>query len=104
MYAYQVVLLNILIAPALPPTGLSVVWDPPSAVVSFQSPVYGGECVDQYVVTAVREERSVSCVETMDRFTNVCPFLPDDSDINKYNFTVYAVTTIMEAFPLIAVS
>ena len=92
MYAYQVVLLNILIAPASPPTGLSVVWDPPSAVVRFQSPVYGGECVDHYVVTAVREERSVSCVETMDRFTHVCHFLLDDSDVNKYNFSAYAVT------------
>ena len=44
------------------------------------------------MVTAVREERSVSCVETMDRFTHVCQFLPDDSDVNKYNFTVHAVT------------
>ena len=48
--------------------------------------------MDHYVVTAVREERSVSCVETMDRFTHVCQFLPDDSDVNKYNFTVHAVT------------
>ena len=75
MYAYQVYsLLNILIAPASPPTGLSVVWDPPSAVVSFQSPVYGGECVDHYVVTAVSEERSVSCVETMDSFPTSASF------------------------------
>ena len=49
--------------------------------------------MDHYVVTAVSEERSVSCVETMDRFTHVCQFLPDDSDVNKYyNFSAYAVT------------
>ena len=48
--------------------------------------------MDYYVVTAVSEERSVSCVETVDRFTHVCKTLPNDSDVNTYNFTVHAVT------------
>ena len=91
MYAYQVVLLNIHIAPASPPTGLSVVWDPPSAVVSFQSPVYGGECVDYYVVTAVSEEENITCGTTSDIFMFNCT-IPSDRSVYDFNFTVYSVT------------
>ena len=91
MYAYQVVLLNILIAPASPPTGLSVVWDPPSAVVSFQSPVYGGECVDYYVVTAVSEEENITCGTTSDKFMFNCT-IPSDRSVYDINFTAYSVT------------
>ena len=91
MYAYQVVLLNILIAPASPPTGLSVVWDPPSAVVSFQSPVYGGECVDHYVVTAVSKEENITCNSTSDKFMFNCT-IPSDRSVYDFNFTAYSVT------------
>ena len=53
--------------------------------------MYGAECVDYYIVTAVSEERNVSCDVTSDQFTHNC-ILPDTS-VNDYNFTVYSVTT-----------
>ena len=79
------------------PTALSVVWDPPSAVVSFQSPVYGGECVDYYVVTAVseEEERNVSCNTTS--VEHECR-LSLDGTANDYKFTVHAVTVVNDSF------
>ncbi|CAI8018966.1 hypothetical protein GBAR_LOCUS11449 [Geodia barretti] len=76
--------------PASPPTSLSVVWDPPSAVVSFQSPVYGGECVDYYVVTAVSGEESFEC-DASEKRVHTC-FIPNDRSVNDFNFTVYSVT------------
>ena len=80
-----------IIGPASPPTDLSVVWDSSSAVVSFHPPVYGAECVDYYVVTAVSEERNVLCHSTSDELTHNCS-IPPDSNVNDYNFTVYSVT------------
>ena len=77
--------------PASSPTNLSMVWDSSSAVVSFQPPVYGGECVDHYMVSAVSEERTVSCTTTSNELVHSCD-IPKDSDINDYNFTVYSVT------------
>ena len=85
------------IGPASAPTALSVVWDPPSAVVSFQSPVYGGECVDYYVVTAVseEEERNVSCTAVSDELQHNCII---DGDVNDYYFMAYAVTFFNDSF------
>ena len=83
------------------PTHLSVVWDPPSAVVSFQSPVYGGECVDYYVVTAVskEEERNVSCDATYNELKHSCSISFDGSaNINDYNFTISGVTGVNSSF------
>ena len=74
--------------PASAPTALSVVWDPPSAVVSFQPPVYGGECVDYYVVTAVSEDQDVVCNKTSKEHMYICS-IPFDSD---FNITAYSVT------------
>ena len=62
-----------------------------SAVVSFHPPVYGAECVDYYVVTAVSEERNVLCNATSDELTHNCS-IPPDINVNDYNFTVYSVT------------
>ena len=84
--------------PASPPTSLSVVWDPPSAVVSFQSPVYGGECVDYYVVTAVSGERNASCIVTSDASENNCSIYLGDGNVNDYNFTVRGVTRVNDSF------
>ena len=91
------IILVIISGPASAPTALSVVWDPPSAVVSFQSPVYGGDCVDYYVVTAVseEEERNVSCTATTDGLKYNCSI---DGDVNNYNFTAYAVTPVNDSF------
>ena len=61
-----------------------------SAVVSFQSPVYGAECVDHYIVTAASEERNVTCSPSTDQFIHICS-LPG-TNVNDYNFTVYGVT------------
>ena len=69
----------------------SVVWGSSSAVVSFHPPVYGAECVDYYVVTAISEERNVPCHATSDELTHNCS-IPPDSNVNDYNFTVYSVT------------
>ena len=60
-------------------------------MVSFHPPVYGVECVDYYVVTAVSEERNVPCNATSDELTHSCIIAPD-SNVNDYNFTVYSVT------------
>ena len=86
-----------LLGPASPPTGLSVVWDPPSAVVSFQSPVYGGECVDYYVVTAVSEERNISCSITSYGHKHSCSVSLDGS-ANDYQFTFHSVTSVNDSF------
>ena len=85
--------------PASAPTDLSVVCDPPSAVVSFKSPVYGGECVDHYIVTAVSEgeEKTVSCNTTRGDPGHNCSISLNGS-ANDYNFTVYAVTRVNDSF------
>ena len=75
------------------PTNLSVECTASSAVVSFQPPVYGAECVDHYIVTAASEERNVTCVIpsnwTLNTYT--CN-ISDTTNVNDYNFTVYGVT------------
>ena len=68
-----------------------MVWDSSSVVVSFHPPVYGTECVDYYVITAVSEERNEPCNATSDELTHNCS-IPPDSNVNDYNFTVYSVT------------
>ena len=82
------------------PTHLSVVWDPPSAVVSFQSPVYGGECVDYYVVTAVseEEEKNVSCDAIHYELKHSCTIFDGSAKINDYSFTIYGVTRVNSSF------
>ena len=70
---------------------MSVVWDSILAEVSFQPPVYGSECVDHYVVSAVSEERNVRCNATSNDDLIYNCILPD-SNVNDYNFTVYSVT------------
>ena len=69
------------IGPASTPTGLSVVWNSSSAVVSFQSPVYGGECVEYYVVTAVGSE-NITCDPTEDTFVHSCN-ISSDRNVNS---------------------
>ena len=81
----------VILGPASSPTDLSVVCDSSSAVVSFQSPVYGGECVEYYVVTAVGSE-NITCDPTEDTFVQNCN-IPSDRNVNSFNFTVYSVTT-----------
>ena len=76
--------------PASPPTITSVVWDSSSAEVSFQPPVYGSECVDHYVMSAVSEERNVRCDATSNDLVYNCILL--DSNVNDYKFTVHSVT------------
>ena len=83
--------------PASPPTSLSVVCNSSSAVVSFQSPVYGGECVDYYVVTAVSEERNVLCNVTSASERN-CSIDLGDGNVNDFNFTVHGVTRVNDSF------
>ena len=70
---------------------MSVVCDSSSAEISFQPPVYGSECVDHCVMSAVSEERNVRCNATSNDLIYNC-ILPD-SNVNDYNFTVYSVTS-----------
>ena len=84
--------------PASSPTGLSVVWNSSSAVVSFQSPVYGGECVEYYVATAVSEERTVSC--NVSSGEDNCSFSLE-GNANDYLFSVYGVIRVNESYALI---
>ena len=62
------------------------------AVVSFQAPVYGGQCVDHYTITAISGEGTDTCTVTndhhMDTFTCSFPIL----NTTDYNFTVSSVT------------
>ena len=78
--------------PASSPTNLSVVCDSSSAVVSFQPPVYGSECVDHYVVSAVSEERNVVRCDATSNDDLIYNCTLPDSNVNDYNFTVYSVT------------
>ena len=69
-----------------------------SAVVGFQSPVYGGECVDHYVVTAVSEERNVSCNVNNSYGREYSCNISVDGNVNDYRFTVYSVTLVNDSF------
>ena len=79
------------VGPALSPTNLSLVCDSSSVVVSFQPPVYGAECVDYYTVTAISDERNVTCSPTSKELIHKC-ILPIYTNVNNYTFTVYSVT------------
>ena len=80
------------IGSATSPANVTVLWKLSSATVSFQPPAYGGECGDYYTVTAISEERNVTCTVTNDHYLNIftCSF----PGLNKtdYNFTVSSVT------------
>ena len=62
------------------------------AVVSFQPPVYGGQCVDHYTVTAISEEGTDTCTVTNDHHMEsfACSF--SILNTTDYNFTVSSVT------------
>ena len=85
--------------PASAPTNLSVVCDSSSAVVSFQSPVYGRECVDYYVITTVSEEEEnhVLCNVSVNGFLHNCS-IPTSGNANDYIFTVFAATHVNDNF------
>jgi hypothetical protein len=72
-----------------PPTITSVMYRLSSALVSFQPPVYGAECVAYYTVTAISEEMDVTCNVTSDEYVHNC--IPDAS-IDDFLFSVYSVT------------
>ena len=63
-----------------------------SAVVSFQPPAYGAECVDSYVVTAINEERVTCHSASDDDLTYNCT-IPGDANVNDYIVSVYSVTS-----------
>ena len=78
---------------ATPPTNVTVVRRTLSlAVVTFQPPLYGEQCVDHYTVTAISEEGKDTCTiindHHMDTFTCSFPIL----NTTDYNFTVSSVT------------
>ena len=91
-----------LTGPASPPTALSLVCDSSSVELSFQSPVYGGECVEYYVVTAVseEEERNVSCNPTSGEDSHSCS-ISLQGNANDYTFSVHAVTRVNDSFVFI---
>ena len=67
-------------------------WNSSSAVVSFLPPVHGAECVDYYVVSAVSEEKNVTCTVTSDDLIYECS-IPPNTNVNDYCFTVFSVTS-----------
>ena len=71
---------------------LSVVLNSSIAVVSFHPPVYGAECVDYYIVTAISEETDITCTATSDDLIHECS-IPPNTNVNDYNFTVHSVTS-----------
>ena len=80
------------VGPASSPTNLSVVLNSSLAVVSFQPPVYGAECVDYYTVTAISEETDIMCTATSDDPIHKCS-IPPNTNVNDCNFIVYSVTS-----------
>ena len=54
--------------------------------------MYGAECVDYYTVTAISEERNVTCSPTSNELIYNCS-LPNDTNVNDYIFTAYSVTS-----------
>ena len=91
-----------LTGPASAPTALSLECNSSSVELSFQSPVYGGECVEYYVVTAVseEEERNVSCNPTSGEDSHSCS-ISLQGNANDYTFTVHAVTRVNDSFVFI---
>ena len=71
---------------------LSVVLNSSLAVVSFHPPVYGAECVDYYIVTAISEETDITCTASSVDLIHECS-IPPNTNVNDYNFTVYSVTS-----------
>ena len=53
--------------------------------------MYGTQCVDYYIITAVSEERNVTCYASREPLTYNCS-IPQGSNVNDYDFTVSAVT------------
>ena len=89
-----------LTGPASPPTALSLVCDSSSVELSFQSPVYGGECVEYYVVTAVSEEEEILYNATSGEDSHSCS-ISLQGNANDYNFSVHAVTHVNDSFVFI---
>ena len=54
--------------------------------------MYGSECVDHYVVSAVSEERNVILCNATSNDDLIYNCILPDSNVNDYNFTVYSVT------------
>ena len=53
--------------------------------------------MDYYVVTAVSEERNVSCIVTSHSERN-CSIQLGDGNSNDFNFTVHGVTRVNDSF------
>ena len=47
--------------------------------------------MDHYVVTAVSEEKNITCNATSDNFMFHCT-IPSDRSVYDFNFTAYSVT------------
>ena len=54
--------------------------------------------MDYYVVTAVSEERNVSCNATSHGRENNCSIDLGDGNVNDFNFTVHSVTRVNDSF------
>ena len=65
------------------------------AVVRFQSPVYGAECVSQYSVMAVHVDgnQAVECNDISDDQTHVFSCFTPNNFIVMYEFVITPITT-----------
>ena len=54
--------------------------------------------MDYYVVTAVSEERNVSCIVTSDASERNCSIDIGDGNVNDFNFTIHGVTRVNDSF------
>ena len=54
--------------------------------------MYGSECVDHYVVSAISEKRNVILCNATSNDDLIYNCILPDSNVNDYNFTVYSVT------------
>ena len=93
LLCYCTTIMNV--GPASAPTILSL-------ECNSSSVVYGGECVEYYVVTAVseEEEKNVSCNATSGEDSQSCS-ISLQGNASDYNFTVHAVSRVNDSFVFI---
>ena len=82
-----------LIGNASSPTNVSVECSVTFAVVRFQPPVYGAECVSQYSVMAVDKNQMVNCTNISDAHqTHVFNCSTPNNHITLYQLTITPIT------------
>ena len=62
------------------------------AIVQFHPPVYGAECVAEYIVKAERGEKQVMCTSTHNKHLEQTYTCMVPKEVIAYTFTAVAIT------------